>query len=368
MEEIVLAHHERRSGEFSVGGLAPAWRVGRARGLAAIRAPRRVFGAARLWLQQRKPDGAGADAGVERVRLRDAALRHARLRQERRRVWPRHLPRTGRGFGQCARLSQPASRRRSRPHRRHRLELRRRGRGLCRRRQSAPRRGRLQRRLGPRRAQIPRPASHARSLGEIHRNARRGPRPSRPHRQIADGAALRHRADPRHVRENLERQKVGMLAPNSVEMFPAETRKACSTSAPRRSSENRAAAAALDPRRQQFGDADRAVDRDVQARRPAARSCICSVGSIISCSPKIPRGCGKCCAIGSTPICRRERNSYMERARKILVGHDELRPLHSRRAGRHRRARRGCRRRRRRIGLGQSGGGDGHGVSRLRAI
>jgi pimeloyl-ACP methyl ester carboxylesterase len=28
---------------------------------------------------------------------------------------------------------------------------------------------------------------------------------------------------PAHVRENLERQKVGMLAPNSVEMFPAET-------------------------------------------------------------------------------------------------------------------------------------------------
>jgi pimeloyl-ACP methyl ester carboxylesterase len=28
---------------------------------------------------------------------------------------------------------------------------------------------------------------------------------------------------PAHVRENLDRQKVGMLAPNSVEMFPAET-------------------------------------------------------------------------------------------------------------------------------------------------
>ena len=28
---------------------------------------------------------------------------------------------------------------------------------------------------------------------------------------------------PNHVRENLERQKVGMLAPNSIEMFPAET-------------------------------------------------------------------------------------------------------------------------------------------------
>src|SRR5205807_9028195 len=28
---------------------------------------------------------------------------------------------------------------------------------------------------------------------------------------------------PDHVHESLERQKVGMLAPNSVEMFPAET-------------------------------------------------------------------------------------------------------------------------------------------------
>ena len=28
---------------------------------------------------------------------------------------------------------------------------------------------------------------------------------------------------PAHVKENLDKQKVGMLAPNSVEMFPAET-------------------------------------------------------------------------------------------------------------------------------------------------
>ena len=94
-------------------------------------------------------------------------------------------------------ISSPASRGRSRPHRRHRFELRRRGRGLCRRHQSAPRRGHLQRRLGPWRTQIPRPASDAAGLGEIHQNARRRPRPPRPHRQIADGAALRHRADPR---------------------------------------------------------------------------------------------------------------------------------------------------------------------------
>jgi hypothetical protein len=28
---------------------------------------------------------------------------------------------------------------------------------------------------------------------------------------------------PNHVKDNLDKQKVGMLAPNSVEMFPAET-------------------------------------------------------------------------------------------------------------------------------------------------
>ena len=75
---------------------------------------------------------------------------------------------------------------------------------------------------------------------------------------------------PNHVRENLERQKVGMLAPNSVEMFPAETAQSMfdfraeevvGKIAPR--------PLLLDPRRQRFGDADRAVDRDVQARRPA---------------------------------------------------------------------------------------------------
>ena len=53
---------------------------------------------------------------------------------------------------------------------------------------------------------------------------------------LADGRVYRERTGqslmvprydivpiPNHVRENLERQKVGMLAPNSVEMFPAET-------------------------------------------------------------------------------------------------------------------------------------------------
>ena len=76
---------------------------------------------------------------------------------------------------------------------------------------------------------------------------------------------------PDHVRENLERQKVGMLAPNSVEMFPAETAQSMfdfraeevvGKIAPR--------PLALDPCRQRFGDAHRTVDRTVQARRSAA--------------------------------------------------------------------------------------------------
>ena len=54
-----------------------------------------------------------------------------------------------------------ASCRRPRPDRRDRFKLRRRRRGLCRRHQCAHRRGDLQRRLGPRRAQISRPAPYS---------------------------------------------------------------------------------------------------------------------------------------------------------------------------------------------------------------
>ena len=42
----------------------------------------------------------------------------------------------------------------------------------------------------------PRPASDVGGLGEVLEDAGRRPRLSRPHRKIADGAALRHRADP----------------------------------------------------------------------------------------------------------------------------------------------------------------------------
>ena len=78
---------------------------------------------------------------------------------------------------------------------------------------------------------------------------------------------------PAHVRENLDKQNVSMLAADSVEMFPAETAQSMfdfraeevvGKIAPRPLSAH--------SRRQRFGDADRAVDRTVQARRPADRA------------------------------------------------------------------------------------------------
>ena len=89
-----------------------------------------------------------------------------------------------------------ASECRRRAHRRARLELRRRGRGLLRRRRQARRRGGLGVRLGRRRTQVPAAASDAGRLREVHRHAGRGQGASRAHRRAADGAALRHRADP----------------------------------------------------------------------------------------------------------------------------------------------------------------------------
>ena len=86
--------------------------------------------------------------------------------------------------------------RRRRPHRHDRLELRRRHRGLCLRRRQARCRGDLVGRLGRRRAQVPRPASGRGGLEEVHRHAGGGQAPPREDRPVADGAALRHRADP----------------------------------------------------------------------------------------------------------------------------------------------------------------------------
>ena len=167
----VQSAHERRDRQHSIGRPAFAWRGRYARGSAAQGTARGVPGAARLRRQQRLGRRAAADTGAERIRLCDAALRHARLRQERRRVRPGDLPRTSRGPRQRSQLSCRACRGRPGSHRRDRLELRRRGRSLCRRHQSARCRGHFQRRLGAWRAQVSRPASDAGSLGEIHRHA-----------------------------------------------------------------------------------------------------------------------------------------------------------------------------------------------------
>ena len=82
-------------------------------------------------------------------------------------------------------LPGQASRRRSRTHRRDRIELRRRRRRLCRRRRRAGRGRDLERRLGRRRAQVPRPAQ------ERRRNGRASPRCSRKAASTAPGPASR---------------------------------------------------------------------------------------------------------------------------------------------------------------------------------
>ena len=76
-------------------------------------------------------------------------------------------------------------------------------------------------------------ACDAGSLGQIHRHAGGRPRSSRAHRQVADGPARRHRSDPGHVRERLDRQKVEMSPPMRWKCFRPRRRKSCSTFAPR---------------------------------------------------------------------------------------------------------------------------------------
>ena len=78
-----------------------------------------------------------------------------------------------------------------------RLELRRRGRGLYRRRRPAGRGRDLVGRLGRRRAQVPRPASRRRRRGPSSPTCWRRASAIARDRRVADGAALRHRADPR---------------------------------------------------------------------------------------------------------------------------------------------------------------------------
>ena len=94
----------------------------------------------------------------------------------------------------------------------------------------------FQRRLGPRRTQISRPASDAGSLGEIHRYARSE---GRAHRARTGKSLMVPRDDivpiPGHVRENLEQTKCRRCwRPTRSRCFRPRPRKACSIFAPRR--------------------------------------------------------------------------------------------------------------------------------------
>src|SRR5262249_35473527 len=87
----------------------------------------------------------------------------------------------------------------------------------------------------------------------------------RPHRQIADGAALRHRADPAAPAQQ-SRQQFHSVVPGGD--------RAEHVRLPRRRGgrPHRAAAAAAAARGERFGHAHRTIDRAVQARRPADRA------------------------------------------------------------------------------------------------
>ena len=80
-------------------------------------------------------------------------------------------------------------------------------------------------RLGRRRAEVPRPASGRGGLEEVHRHAGGGKAPPREDRQVADGAALRHRADPASICAAIWRRTRSRSS-------PPRPRRACTTSAP----------------------------------------------------------------------------------------------------------------------------------------
>ena len=141
-----------------------------------------------------------------------------------------------------------------------------------------------------------------------------------------------------------------MLAPNSVEMFPAETAQSMfdfraeevvGKIAPR--------PLLLDPRRQRFGDADRAVDRNVQARRPARRAASVQRARSLPVRGKFDAG-----VVAVAQLARPLFSGGEMSSGKIARRSRRARPLHPRRAHGQGRARRRRRRRRRRPGLGQS--------------
>src|SRR5262249_8234663 len=124
--------HDRTSRHLRVRRPQALRHSARAARAQTVGAARRFPSAARLRQQQDVLKHHGADQGAERFGLRGAALRHARLRRQRRRIRPRDLPRAGRGHAQRTHLPRPAPGGRSRAHRAHRIEFWRGGRALYR--------------------------------------------------------------------------------------------------------------------------------------------------------------------------------------------------------------------------------------------
>src|SRR5262249_33998525 len=122
-----------------------------------------------------------------------------------------------------------------------------------------------QRRLGRRRAQVSRPAQEPAGVGAVHHHAQGGPRAPRPHRPIADGAALRHRADPTASAQQ-PRQQFHSIVPGGDRAEHVRLPRR------RRGRPHRAAAAVAAARGQRFGHAHRTIDPAVHARRPADRA------------------------------------------------------------------------------------------------
>ena len=105
-----------------------------------------------------------------------------------------------------------------------------------------------------------------RGMGALHQHARGGPRAPRQDRQVADGAALRHRADPAAPAQQ-PRQPTRFIRSRP------RPRRACTTSAPTTwSARSRRGRCCCCTPPNDSVTPDRAVDRAVQARRPADRA------------------------------------------------------------------------------------------------
>jgi hypothetical protein len=141
---------------------------------------------------------------------------------------------------------------------------------------------------------------------------------------------------PDHVRDNLDKQNVDHAGAQLGRDVSGRDR-AEHVRFPRRGGgrQDRAAAALAHPCRQRFGDADRAVDRDVQARGPAERSCICSAVSTIFCSREFHAGLERDAQLARRyfPGGKHEPvagavdhgpSKILERMKRVTVGHEEL--------------------------------------------